>query len=115
MKKLLLVIGTLLSLSAAAQDNGTVSEKENMQPKFSSETLKFNDLKNQVELSGQVDFKTDMLHIENAEKVIFDQTTGEIVATGIKKYSFIGTTQVKNKAQSKILRYTIGDKIAYLE
>jgi hypothetical protein len=53
--------------------------------------------------------------LKYAEKIVFNQTTNEIIATGVGEFAFDSTIQIIDKTEYKTMRYTIGERIAYLE
>lgn len=114
MKKLIFVFCLFLSLSSYAQENGEVKAFQT-EPEFTSDRVIFNEDKNSLELIGKVDFKTDIIELIEADKIVFNRTTNEIVVTGLKNFIFDGEIVITGKAEKQILKYTIGEKIAYVE
>src|SRR5690606_2469511 len=112
MKKLIFVFSLLLSLNSYAQ--GEVKANQN-EPEFTSDRMIFHEDKNLLELIGKVDFKTDIIELIEADKIAFNRTTNEIVVTGLKNFVFDGEIVITGKAEKQILKYTIGEKIAYVE
>jgi lipopolysaccharide assembly outer membrane protein LptD (OstA) len=113
MKNLIFILGLILSFSSFAQGND-VKNKQN-EPKIKCDIVKINSDKNILEFNGNVSLKTDIIELENAKKIVFNQRTKEIIVTGFDEFIINGEIQIKGKAEKKILRYTIGEKTAYME
>ncbi len=113
MKNLIFILGLLLSFSSFAQETDIKGEKNDL--KFECDVVIYSSDKNMFEFNGKVSFKTDIIEIENADKIVFNQITKELTVTGLKDFTIDGAIQIKDKAEKKILTYTIGEKIAYLE
>ena len=60
-------------------------------------------------------FKTKNLELKKADKIVYDQKKKQITVTGLQEFSFSGAIQVKDKGKKRIFKYTLGEKIAYLE
>ncbi len=114
MKKLIFVFSLFLSLNSFAQETKVVEAEQN-EPEFKSDRMIFNQDKNSLELIGKVDFKTAIIELIEADKIVFNRTTNEIVVTGLKDFVFDGEIVITGKAEKQILRYIIGEKIAYVE
>lgn len=114
MKILIFVFSLLLSLNSFAQEND-LGQSNQDQPKYKSDKIIFNQDKNTLELIGKVDFKTDIIELTKADRIVFNRTTKEIVVTGLKDFVFDGEIVISGKAEKQILKYTIGEKIAYVE
>lgn len=112
MKNLILILGMVLSFHSFAQEKKVTNEQEFG---FKCDTIKINSDKNILELNGNVSLKTDSIELENAEKIVFNKSTQGLVVTGLNQFVIDGAIQIKDKAKKRILRYTLGDKIAYLE
>jgi lipopolysaccharide assembly outer membrane protein LptD (OstA) len=110
MKNCILLIGVLFGLSSFAQEK-TVENK----PSFTCDIVKFDSEKNTMEFNRNVSFKSDIIEIENADKIVMNKNTNEIIVIGLKDFTIDGAVQIKDKAEKKILKYTIGERIVYLE
>jgi lipopolysaccharide assembly outer membrane protein LptD (OstA) len=113
MKKLIFAFVLLLSFSSFSQE--AKIEKKSNEPEFKSDLIKINTEQNTLEFTGNVSFKTEIIELENAEKIVYNQSTKELIVTGLNDFTIDGAIQIKDKASKKILRYKIGEKIAYLE
>ncbi|MCC4211225.1 hypothetical protein [Leeuwenhoekiella parthenopeia] len=114
MKNILLTFGLLIGFYSFGQKNEyIVSDKE--EPSFSSETAKYDPENNTIEFRGNVNFQSEIIQLENADKILLNKNTNEIVVTGLKDFTIDGAIQIKGEAKRKILKYTLGDRIAYLE
>jgi lipopolysaccharide assembly outer membrane protein LptD (OstA) len=113
MKNLIFVFGLLLSFGSFAQENDVNKIQNELE--FKCDVMKINTDKNTLEFNGNVSFRTDIIELKNAEKIVFNQITKELVVTGFNEFAFYGAIQIKDKAENKILRYTIGEKVAYVE
>lgn len=105
MKNLFLVIALMFGLNSFAQDK----------PEFKCDVIKYDEETNTTELSGNVSFKTDIIEFENADKILLNNETNDIIVSGLEKFSFKGSIQTSEIAEVKILRYRIGERIAYVE
>jgi len=112
MKKLLISIILTLSFNSFAQEKVELS---NEKPTFECNSLKHNPDKNTIELIGNVCFKTNIIEFENADKIVWNRETNEIVVTGLKEFTIDGKIQFSKNREKKILRYKIGERIAYVE
>ena len=113
MKNLIILFVLLFSINSIAQVDKQAEKIEN--PEFTSNEGKFDTDKNILELTGNVSFKTDLLELENAEKILYNKTTNEIIVSGLKHFTIDGAIQVADNPNKNTLRYKIGQKIAYLE
>jgi len=66
-----------------------------------------------MELLDNASFKTEKIKIENADKIVFNMATNEIVVTGKYKYSFDGEVIVGAMGK-KELRYKLGESTVYV-
>ena len=111
MKKLL-AIALFISfgmMNAQSNDN-TTSE-----PEYKADNLIFNEKDNSLQLIGNVNFKSEILEFENAEKVVWNKSSNEIIVSGLKKFSIDGSIQYSDNSDKKILRYKLGSKVAFIE
>jgi hypothetical protein len=113
MKKIIFLFVLFISFNSFGQENDI--EKKVNEPEFKCDVIKISSDKNILEFNGNVSFKTDIIELENAEKIVFNQFTKELIVTGLNDFSIDGAIEIKDNAEKKILRYTIGDKTAYLE
>ena len=113
MKNLLLSIITFYSLSSVAQnvELNSLNEKH----KITCEIAMFDSDCKTYEFTGNVNFKTNIIDIVNADKIVYDQNTNEILVTGLSDFSIDGAIEITDKAKKRILKYRLGDRIAYLE
>lgn len=105
MKNLFLAIVLLIGQSSFAQDK----------PEFKCDVIKYDTETKMTELSGNVSFKTDIIALEKADKILVNNETNEIIVSGLAEFSFDGSIQIAEKAEMKIMRYRVGERIAYLE
>jgi len=111
MKKLL-AIALFISFGIMnAQSNDNITSE----PEYKADNLIFNEKDNSLQLIGNVNFKTEILEFENAEKVVWNKSSNEIIVSGLKKFSIDGSIQYSDKSDKKILRYKLGSKVAFLE
>ena len=69
-----------------------------------------------VEFHEDVDFQDDLLKFAQADQVILNYSTKEIIAFGIKNFQFKGAVEINPGSPHKgILKYRIGESIAFLE
>lgn len=113
MKNWILLIGLLIGVNSFAQEKNVENLKN--QPSFSCDIIKFDSENNKMEFQGNVNFKSEIIELKNADKIVLNKNTNEIIVTGLKEFTIDGAIQIKDKAEKKILKYTIGERIAYLE
>ena len=112
MKNLFIAIALIIGLNSFGQQK---TKTEIKKTKFKCDLIKFDSEQNTLELTGNVSFKTEIIELENAEKIVFNKSTNEIIVSGLKDFSIDGAIQITDKADKKILRYKIGERIAYVE
>lgn len=113
MRNWILLLGLLIGLNSFAQEKNAVNINE--EPSYSCKVINYDSENNTLELLGNVNFKSDIIALDNADKIVMNKSTNEIIVTGLKKFTIDGSVQVKDRGEKKILKYTIGERIAYLE
>jgi len=111
MKKLL-AIALFISFGMM---NAQSNDKTTSEPEYKADNLIFNEKDNSLQLIGNVNFKTEILEFENAEKVVWNKSSNEIIVSGLKKFSIDGSIHYSDKSDKKILRYKLGSKVAFIE
>lgn len=81
---------SLGSLYATAQEVPPAQKVPMQNQEYSCQEVLFDTSTHQTTLLGSVDFKTDVLEIKNADTLLYDQKTDEIVALGWKQLRFRG-------------------------
>lgn len=112
MKKLLLTGLLFAGLGMYAQTATTPST--NPKTTWSCQSATFNKEDNTILLSGAVNFKTETIDIKNADKIVYNTCTKEIVATGVQNFEIKGSVQVAEQNKRDTLTYRLGDDIAYM-
>jgi len=112
MKILLIAITLFIGANSFAQGNIDVKSEK---PQFKCDLIEFDSEQNTFELTGNVSLKTEIIELENAEKIVFDKSTNEIIVSGLKDFTIDGSIQVSEEPHKRILRYKIGERIAYVE
>ena len=111
MKKILAIVLFLtFGIMNAQSEEYTKSE-----PEFKADKTVYNEKNNTLQLIGDVDFKTDMLEFENAEEVIWNRNSDEIIVRGIKDFTIDGSVVFSDNPDTKTLHYKLGSKIARFE
>jgi len=112
MRKLFIAIALIIGLNSFAQEKvKTESEKS----EFKCDLIKFDTEQKAFELTGNVSFKTEIIELKNVDKIVFNKLTNEIVVSGLKDFTIDGAIQIYEKANKKILKYKIGERIAFVE
>ncbi len=118
MKPLFSIIFLLLGLASFSQSETIVSlGKSN----FKCDKAEYNPSQNEFIMEGNVSLITDLIELEEAEKVTYNKELNEIKAIGVKKFVFSGgrieiiDTAEKKDYREKTLRYKIGESVVYLE
>ncbi|WP_057938808.1 hypothetical protein [Algoriphagus resistens] len=65
--------------------------------------------------TGNVHLRTERLEVINAEKAIYNRESRELIITGIDKLSFKGGLKKIPGADNRIIRYKLGESMAYLD
>ena len=112
MKNLFLAIALIIGLNSFAQDKTEIKDDKT---EFKCDVVKFDKETNTIELLGNVSFKTDIIELENADKILLNKETNEIIVSGLAEFTIDGAIQISEKAEKKIMRYKIGERIAYVE
>ncbi|MDV6166979.1 hypothetical protein R1T16_00980 [Flavobacterium sp. DG1-102-2] len=110
MKKLLLVAALAFCAGMYAQETVVKKDKDT---EFKSEVISIDKDTKMMELLDNASFKTEKIKIENADKIVFNMATNEIVVTGKYKYSFDGEVTVGAMGK-KELRYKLGESTVYV-
>ncbi|RNC87812.1 MAG: hypothetical protein ED556_01085 [Winogradskyella sp.] len=72
--------------------------------------------KQTITLTGNANLKTDVFEFQDADKILINKVSNEVIISGAYKVRFKGgTIERASELKSYHLRYKIGDKIAYLE
>ena len=81
--------------------------------KVRSREMTIDESKKTIEYKGNVVFITDMITLE-ADKIEFDHNTKQVVATGNFRSKGVAMKFITG-TKPTVLRYTLGDTVAYLE
>ncbi|MGY3051971.1 hypothetical protein ACVWYG_000158 [Pedobacter sp. UYEF25] len=112
MKNLLLLSALFFSFNAFAQEKIPAGQTEN--PVYSCDSAMVNNDKSISSFYGHANFKSNLLEIKNADKIVSNWETTEVLVTGKFEYLMNGEIQVKDGGEKKTLRYKIGESIAYI-
>jgi len=113
MKKFIFFLLVLSGTSVFGQEQLTVKETSN--PELTCDSVRYFPATRIVEFLGNVKLHTDIIEIEKAEKIVLDQTTQEIIASGLSDFTFDGEIRITSGKENKTVRYKIGERIAYVE
>ena len=112
MKNLYVVITLVFGINIYSQE---IVKSNDNKTELTCKLVKFDTEKNIFEYIGNVDFKNEIIQLENAEKILFNKETNEIFVTGLNEFTIDGAIQVAENSKMKTLRYKIGERIAYIE
>ena len=112
MKNLLIAVALFMSFNSFAQEGKVSTDKK---PEFKCTTLSYDPSANILELIGEVSFKSEILEFENADKIVWNRDLNEILVSGLNEFTIDGAIQFSETGDKKALRYTIGERIAYVE
>jgi hypothetical protein len=112
MKNLYVVIVLAFGINIYSQE--TVKSNDN-KTELTCKLIKFDTEKNIFEYIGNVAFKNEIIQFQKAEKIVYNKETNEIVVSGLNDFTINGAIQVADNSKMKILRYKIGERIAYIE
>ena len=115
MKKVLLTLSLILAFGINSYAQEKV-ESENELTYSAEEFVQLDSNKEVVTLVGNANLKTDMFEFQNADKIVINKVSKEVLITGKFKVVFNGgTIQRSPELKKNHLRYKIGEKIAYME
>jgi len=110
MKKILTYVLLLFIGVISAQTN-----EKNSDPEYKAEKIIYSEDSNTIHLLGNVNFETEFLKFENAEEVVWNRKSNEIIVRGIKDFEIDGSVLFSDNTDSQTLRYKLGSKIARFE
>ncbi|QSS97836.1 hypothetical protein [Psychroflexus sp. ALD_RP9] len=113
MKNIILMLFLLINFVSLAQNE--IEETTLVEPNFSSESVTINDSSDIMIFKGKVSFKSDLMNLTRAEKIVYNKKTNRLVAYGVNEFTFDGKVQISRNNKNKILKYTIGERTAYVE
>ncbi len=123
MKQLLLPALLAFGFCSFAQENQLItSETVKVEGDYytaEAQKLTYDPDERITELTGDADFSATFINITNADRIVFDENTKEVVAYGNCKVDLLVPLTMTSrtgpgKGQAKI-RYKLGDDKAYLE
>jgi lipopolysaccharide assembly outer membrane protein LptD (OstA) len=98
MKNLFLAIALMIGLNSFAQDKTEIKDDK---PEFKCDVVKFDKETNTIELLGNVSFKTDIIELEKADKIILNKETNEIIVSGLAEFTIDGAIQISEKSENE--------------
>lgn len=113
MKKLVLAFTLIIGLHAFSQEKNDNNNKLSYKSEGFTE---FNTDKSILTLTGNAELKTSVFEFVNADKIVINTITKEVVVSGnytVKMND--GTIQQATNIKKNILKYKIGENIAYME
>lgn len=100
-------------MAAIALCTGTYAQESKSQnrqdPEFKSKSFSINEDTKVMELLDDASFKNKDITIENADKIVYNTETDEIVVSGSYTYSFKGEVIIRSGEEIHELRYKLGD------
>ena len=112
MKIVNILIFLFIGINSFAQVD---SDSPETKSQITSDKMVYNEETKTIKLIGNVSFKTDIIELEGAEKITFNQETKELVASGFREFTFDGTLKISEDGDKNTLRYKVGESILYLE
>ena len=115
MKNLIIAIALVLGINGFAQEKNN-SENSNAHYKCDSFT-KVSPDKKIIELYDNADFINDKIEIKNADKIVVNLITKEIIANGQFEFKIKDAPLVvaNNKRRNRTLTYKIDENVASIE
>ena len=95
-----------LCVSAYAQETKSQNGEN---PEFKSKSFSINEDTKVMELLDNVSFKYKDITIDNADKIVYNTETDEIIVSGEYTYSFKGEVIIRSGEEIHELRYKLGD------
>ena len=83
-------------------------------PKIDCEKIKHEKTTNKTSFYDVKSFQDERLVVKDAELIIMDNDTDEVIITNFSTFTFDGALQVM-KGKGTQIRYKIGAKVAYLK
>lgn len=114
MKNLAFLIFLLFSLCAFGQGN-TEAKKAPFFTYNCVDSVSINKDKSIIQLFGDASFKTDLLEVTHADKIVFNNATKEVLVSSKFDYITKCALNLNDGSKSKTLRYKIGDDAVYLD
>jgi lipopolysaccharide assembly outer membrane protein LptD (OstA) len=115
MKKIFLILSLILvfGINSYAQEE---VKNENELTYSADELVNINSNKEIITLIGNANLKTSVFEFQNADKIIIDKVSKEVIVYGAYKVIMNGgTIQETPKLKKNQLRYKIGESVAYIE
>ena len=115
MRKIIITLSLILAFGINSYAQEKV-ETENELTYSAEEFVKIDSNEDVVTLLGNANLKTDMFEFQNADKIVINKVSNEVLISGVKKVIFKGgTLEEAPESKKKLIRYKIGEKIAYME
>ncbi len=95
--------------------NAQSEEDKKSEPEYKADKTVLNEKSNTLQLIGKVDFKSDILEFKNADEVIWNRNSNEIIVRGIKDFTIDGSVVFSENSDNQTLHYKLGSKIARFE
>jgi len=115
MKKLFITASLILAFGINCYGQKDVKVENELT--YSCDEMVKQDLENgTITLIGNANLKTSVFEFINAEKIVINKTSKEVIVTGEFKINMNGgTIQKAPELKKHHLRYIIGENIAYVE
>lgn len=107
-----IILGTLISFSFLSNAQKSFTINENGGPSVNCDAISVNTETNIYEFTGNVNFQTEDIVIEKAEKIILNTKTKKVTAIGCDKITMknTNTISVNLKCQQGNIEYKLGSK-----
>lgn len=113
MRHLIFLLFTFWTVGISAQET-TVSFQDN-EISFSGDHSTISENNQVVEFTGNVQFTTDIVEIEKADKIVYDRKTKTFTISGFKELRLHGKKKLASDFGPTTLKIDLGDCIAYLK
>ena len=113
MKNILLFTFMIIGTISFAQE--IVIEKVLDDTEIECDLIKFDPQEEIIKFIGNVSFKSNILEFSEAEEVFYYQKKKQIIVYGLKEFIIDGKIVAKKESDKKILKYTLGERVAFIE
>ena len=112
MRNLLILMFALFTTGLTAQETSDIFKSDGVV--FSGDKSIFRENRQVVEFSGNVHFTSDIVEIEQAEKIVYDKKTKTFTVSGFSELLINGKRRLASDLGPTTLKMELGEKTIYL-
>lgn len=102
-------------LVSATCVNAQVGSSIQKNTTFKSNSVSINEKSNIFTYSGNVSFNDNVMEVKNANKIVYNAKSKELIITGAENFTFDGEIEVSEVVKVTTIRYKMGERVAYVE